>query len=65
MNGLTPTETQVMNLVLQGMTAKEIAKHMDRAPHTIKCHIDTAKAKLQAKNIAQAAVLFDRAMREQ
>ena len=47
---LSPTEIQVMNLIRQGKTTKEIAKSMHLATSTIDFHRDNIRKKIGIKN---------------
>lgn len=48
--GLTCREYQVLELVAQGYSAKEVAQRIDIAPRTVERHIDNVRLKLQARN---------------
>lgn len=58
--GLTAAQLQVVKRISKGATAREIAESLNISPRTIESHTAAAKAKMQAKTLAQAAVLFDR-----
>ena len=45
-DGLTDREREVLRLVAQGMTTKEIAKELVLSPHTIQSHRDRIMSKL-------------------
>lgn len=49
---LTQREFQVLELVAQGYSAKEVAQEIHIAPRTVEGHIDTIKLKLRARNRA-------------
>jgi DNA-binding CsgD family transcriptional regulator len=49
---LTQREFQVLELVAQGYSAKEVAQEINIAPRTVEGHIDTIKLKLRARNRA-------------
>lgn len=50
---LTVRESQVLSLVVEGLSAKEIAIKLSIAPRTVECHIDHLRAKTQCRNRAQ------------
>jgi len=62
---MTERETQVMRLVCEGLTAQGIGERLGISSRTVEIHRRTAVIKLGARNQTQAAVLFDRARREQ
>jgi two-component system nitrate/nitrite response regulator NarL len=47
---LTPRETQIIGLIEQGKSNKEIARHLDVALQTVKNHIHNVLAKLEVKS---------------
>jgi DNA-binding CsgD family transcriptional regulator len=49
---LTERELAVLQLTVQGYTAKEVATKLDIAPRTVEKHIDHTRLKLRAKNRA-------------
>ncbi|WP_243395670.1 response regulator transcription factor [Sphingomonas oleivorans] len=49
---LTSREAQVLNLVAQGSSAKEVALILDMAPRTVEKHLDHIRLKMRAKNRA-------------
>lgn len=49
---LTHRELQILELVAQGYSAKEVAQEIDIAPRTVEGHIDTIRLKLRARNRA-------------
>jgi DNA-binding NarL/FixJ family response regulator len=57
MNGLSVRERQVMQLVVQGDSNKDIAAKLFISETTVKAHLRTILEKLQVKNRAQAAAL--------
>ncbi|MDD5082164.1 MAG: response regulator transcription factor [Dehalococcoidales bacterium] len=52
--GLTPRETEVMQLVAQGASNKEVATELFISETTVKAHLRSVLEKLQVKNRAQA-----------
>jgi DNA-binding CsgD family transcriptional regulator len=50
--GLTNRETQILEFVAQGYSAKEVAQEIGIAPRTVEGHIDIIKLKLRARNRA-------------
>ena len=65
MTALTTREADVMRLVCYGLTAQGIGEVLGISSRTVEQHRRTAVMKLGARNQTQAAVLFDRAQREQ
>jgi two-component system, NarL family, nitrate/nitrite response regulator NarL len=55
---LTATQTQVILLIRQGQSNKEIAKALSVAPSTVKTHIDNILKRLGARNRADACQRF-------
>jgi LuxR family transcriptional regulator, transcriptional regulator of spore coat protein len=47
---LTAREQQVLELVAQGLSAKETAQAIDIAPRTVERHIENVRLKLRARN---------------
>jgi DNA-binding CsgD family transcriptional regulator len=47
---LTPAEAKVMSALLDGMTPAEIARHLDKAPSTVKMQLRSAYQRLGAEN---------------
>jgi DNA-binding CsgD family transcriptional regulator len=60
---LTPMECEVMRRVILLQTGKEIGAAMNRSPKTIEIHHERLKAKMKAKNLMHAALLWDRHFR--
>jgi DNA-binding NarL/FixJ family response regulator len=58
---LTPREREVLGLVAQGMTNAEIAKALVVGVETVRTHVASVLAKLQARDRTQAVVLGYRA----
>lgn len=55
---LTQTETQVANLVAEGLTDKEIAAQMQLSPKTVENHVRALLKKAGAVNRTKFAVMF-------
>jgi DNA-binding CsgD family transcriptional regulator len=47
---LTSREHQVLALVAQGLSAKEVAQEIEIAPRTVERHIENARLKIRARN---------------
>lgn len=62
---LTKRETEVMRHLCEGLTAQGIGERMSLSSRTVEIHKANAIRKLDAHNQTHAAVLFDRAQREQ
>jgi DNA-binding CsgD family transcriptional regulator len=52
---ITIREIEVLQLVVEGFSAKEIAVKLRIAPRTVECHIDHLRAKTGARNRAHMA----------
>ncbi|MFP1645898.1 helix-turn-helix transcriptional regulator [Pontitalea aquivivens] len=59
--GLTPRETQVLQMLSLGQANKAIALQMNLSEHTVKLHIHRIIAKLGVNNRTEAALVFHRA----
>jgi len=57
---LSPREREVLALVGTGLTSREIARRMERAPATVDSEVRSACAKLCATTRVQAAVIAAR-----
>ena len=55
---LSPRQAQIMYRICAGMVAKEIAGELAISLYTVKAHLKEAKRRMQARTIAQAAVVF-------
>ena len=54
---LTAREYDVVGLIAEGMTNKEIARHLAISPATVKAHVERILAKLGVADRTQAAVM--------
>ncbi len=59
--GLTVREREVLNLIAEGLTNKEIARRINISPATVKAHVERIIAKLGVADRTQAAVMATRA----
>ncbi len=48
--GLTVRERQILQLIAQGLSTKEVARQVVIAPRTVDRHVDNIRYKLGAKN---------------
>jgi len=60
LGGLTDKQRQVLDLLIQHKTSKEIARRLSISPHTVDQRIQFAKEKLGARSRSEAAVLYRR-----
>jgi DNA-binding CsgD family transcriptional regulator len=54
---LTERETEILQLVADGMVSREIAEKLMIAPETVKTHMHHILAKLQARSRAHAVTI--------
>lgn len=54
--GLTPRETDVLELIVRGSLNKEIAEHLGMAEATVKQHVSAVLRKLDVQDRTQAAI---------
>lgn len=57
---LTPRETEVLQLVAQGMTNKAIALRLSISEHTVKFHVTSILSKMNARSRAEAVTIGTR-----
>jgi DNA-binding NarL/FixJ family response regulator len=62
---MTRREIEVMRLICEGLTAQGVGERLCISSRTVEIHRARAIQKLNARNQTHAAVLFDRAQREQ
>ncbi len=55
---LTPRQYEVLGLIAQRYTSKEVGRHLDLSPKTVDRHVEEAVARLGVSNRAEAARLF-------
>lgn len=57
---LTPRERQVLGLIADGLSNKEIARRLGISEHTVKFHVNTIMSKLGARSRTEAVVIAAR-----
>lgn len=57
LNELTPRQRDVLSLMMDGLSNKEIARHLGLLESTVKAHVKTILDKLSANNRTQAAIM--------
>jgi DNA-binding CsgD family transcriptional regulator len=60
LGGLTDKQREVLDLLIQHKTSKEIARRLSISPHTVDQRIQFAKEKLGARSRSEVAVLYRR-----
>jgi RNA polymerase sigma factor (sigma-70 family) len=60
---LTEREWEVLELMRDGLSTKEIAQRLDISEVTVRRHVSTTLRKLQVKDRAEALQLLERASR--
>jgi DNA-binding NarL/FixJ family response regulator len=63
-SALSPREAQVLQLMTEGMTNRQIAGHLSVTVHAVKFHLASIYRKLGVHNRTEAAVAFLEASRE-
>lgn len=58
---LTQKQTQVMQLLVNGLSNKEIARQLDLSPETVKTHLREIFTRMNVRNRTQAVSLFKKA----
>jgi LuxR family maltose regulon positive regulatory protein len=54
LNALSPRETDILTLIADGLSNKEIARSLDIGPETVKSHLKSVFTKLGVEKRAQA-----------
>jgi DNA-binding CsgD family transcriptional regulator len=65
MGGLTPKQCQVLDLLIQHKTSKEISRQLGISPHTVDQRILLARAKLNVATRSETAQAYRRLLAEQ
>lgn len=55
---LTPREIDVLKLVVEGRSAKQVARRLDIAPCTVEHHIENVRLKTQTRNRAHMVAII-------
>lgn len=50
---LTPRETEIVELIANGGSSKEVARLLGIAPATVERHVENARLKMRARNRSQ------------
>jgi len=53
MSNITPKEKEVLRLMAQGLSSKEIASHLSISVHTVESHRKNLRFKFDAKNSSE------------
>jgi DNA-binding NarL/FixJ family response regulator len=56
-NRLTPRETEVLQLLAEGLSRREVAVRLFVSPSTVKAHMQHVLPKLGARNTVHAAAI--------
>jgi two-component system, NarL family, nitrate/nitrite response regulator NarL len=59
-SGLTPREREVLTIMVEGRSNKEIGRRLDLAEKTIKHHVTNILQKLKARNRVEAVLMVSR-----
>ena len=59
-SGLTPREREVLTIMVEGRSNKEIGRRLDLAEKTIKHHVTNILQKLKARNRVEAVLIMSR-----
>jgi DNA-binding CsgD family transcriptional regulator len=54
---LTPRETTVLEMIVDGLPAREIAMRLGIAPRTVECHVDQLRLKTRSRNRTHMAAI--------
>lgn len=57
MTELTARETQVLGLIVSGLSAKEVARELSIAPRTVERHLDHIRLKTRTRNRSHLVAL--------
>ncbi|WP_229955703.1 response regulator transcription factor [Parasphingorhabdus litoris] len=49
---LTAREMEILEYIILGLSAKEVARHVEISPRTVERHVESARLKLRARNRA-------------
>ncbi len=61
---VTPRQRQVIHLIAEGLTNKEIASRLNIAVHTVKTHVHTVLTTLRLRSRLELAILVYASNRE-
>lgn len=62
---LTPQQTKIMELALEGLNTTEIAKELDLSPYTISTHLRFIRASLGVHKTSEAIKLYKKSKGKQ
>lgn len=57
---LAPRKRQILNLIAEGLTNKEIASKLKISQRTVEAHVSLIIAMFSARNRSHAAILYER-----